>query len=80
MPELSWRTRAACRGVNSDVFFTTRGDPARVAEALEYCAVCPVTDECLDYAMAMPTGFRELGVWGSTTPKQRRRLRRKAAA
>lgn len=77
---MTWRMSAACRGVNSDVFFTTRGDPARVDEALAYCAICPVTRECLDYAMSMPTGFRELGVWGATTPKARRRLSRKKVA
>ena len=77
---MTWRESAACLDVDSDVFFTTRGDPAQVRAALEYCIVCPVSDPCLDYVMTLPRGFRELGIWGGTTPKQRRQLRRKAAA
>lgn len=73
-PDDEWRERAACVNASSDTFFITRGNPASIAQALEYCAECPVTAECLDYIMALPGGFRELGVWGGTTPAQRRRL------
>ena len=49
-----WRHMAACRGANTDIFF----DHTRTSEALQYCAVCPVTDEC------KAAGQREAGVWG----------------
>jgi hypothetical protein len=32
---------------------------------------CPVIDKCLKVGM-----FEETGIWGGTTPEQRRRIRR----
>jgi len=48
-PESShWRDLAACQGVDIDVFF---GHNAGRAKAL--CARCPVSAECLDFALTM---------------------------
>lgn len=84
--EERWRLDAACRGVNPELFFApgrnddrgrrlrTLGDMQR-AQALAYCARCPVRDACLDYALR----FDELGIWGGTTYRERRRLRNELA-
>lgn len=52
-----------------------RGGNIDVDEALKVCAACPVTKECLEYALTI--NERD-GVLGGTTPSQRRRLRRAA--
>lgn len=77
-----WRTRAACLGVETDVFFPpirrgayyTRLD---YAEALTYCARCPVRQPCLDIGVEHSLTD---GVWGGTTPNDRRKVRKQRRA
>ena len=67
--DLAWRQRAACRGIEADVFYPGTEEEAEVAKAI--CARCLVRQPCLEYALAV----RERdGVWGGTTEKERRRL------
>ena len=40
-------------------------------EQKKYCVGCPVINKCLDYAL----NVKVLGVWGGTTPEERRQLR-----
>lgn len=71
-----WRLEAACRGLvfeeNSfDKFFP---DPERNNQgAKAVCAGCPVSAECLDYAMR--NNITE-GTWGGLTAHERLKLRR----
>jgi len=63
-----------------DMFFAgpgsgRRDDPVRVT-VLAMCAVCDVQDDCLDYALAAPSPFPEVGVWGGTTYDERKQLRK----
>ena len=74
---LSWRNRAACQGVDPDVFFPVSDEDALQAKAI--CAECPVREACLEWALA--TRERD-GVWGGATERERRRMirqRRKTA-
>ncbi len=64
-----WMLNAACRGMDTEQFFPTRGEPT--AEARAICATCSVRVECLDYAMQRI----EHGVWADTTARDRRKLR-----
>jgi len=67
----AWREQAACRGTNPDVFFPERGESSKAAKAI--CAACPVTGECLDYAL---THAIHDGIWGGLSERARKRLRR----
>lgn len=68
-----WVVRAACAGMDPEVFFPTRGDIGPILTvALGVCATCPVCRPCLEYALAHPTLS---GVWGATTHRDRRRMR-----
>jgi len=71
----AWHQQAACRGAGSDLFFPERGD--RPGAALAYCEECTVRRECLDSALEMPSST--VGVWGGTTGRGRRGLRRGVA-
>jgi WhiB family transcriptional regulator, redox-sensing transcriptional regulator len=76
--DLSWRQRAACRGLSTDIFYPVSDDDADIAKSI--CAVCPVAEECLEFALAERE--RE-GIWGGATERERRRIvrqRRKSAA
>ena len=73
----SWRDRAACRGLDPEIFYPVSDEEADAAKSI--CAECPVREACLEYALAN----RELdGVWGGATERERRRMirqRRKSA-
>ncbi len=75
----TWRKRAACRGIDVDVFYPVTEDDADAAEAKAICATCPVRETCLEHALA----HREReGIWGGATERERRRIvrqRRKSA-
>lgn len=69
----SWRELAACQGLDPSLFFPDDGDHVGVERAKQICAPCPVAWECLSYAVwANQTN----GIWGGTTPGERRRYRR----
>ncbi len=70
--DVRWREDAACRGVDTDVFFPATDEEAEEAKAI--CASCPVREECLEFALQTR---QEDGVWGGLTETERRRLRRR---
>ena len=76
-PEAAWRGDARCRGTEAEVFYApgTDGPDSDVARAM--CLGCPVRVQCLDFAVATGELF---GVWGGTTPRERRRLASSALA
>jgi WhiB family redox-sensing transcriptional regulator len=65
--------RAACSGLDPDLFYPERGGSSRAALAV--CATCPVRQDCLEHALAHG---EVLGVWGGLSIKERKRLRRRA--
>jgi WhiB family redox-sensing transcriptional regulator len=69
-PDSGWRARSACATVEPATFFPD-GD-RKADQALALCARCAVSGHCL--AAALATGEPE-GVWGGTTPDERRRMR-----
>jgi len=74
---VSWMSRGACRQADPELFFpiaTVQGPAARQVEAAKaVCAACAVRARCLSYALeAMPDG-----IWGGTTPEERRSARRR---
>ena len=65
-----WTTDALCAQTDGDWWYPELGSPARAAKTI--CRACPVTAECLDYAL---THHEAYGIWGGLTERQRRRLR-----
>jgi WhiB family transcriptional regulator, redox-sensing transcriptional regulator len=70
--DVAWRDQAACRGLDTDVFFPLTDEEAGEAKAV--CATCPVRELCLEYALVTR---QDDGVWGGLTETERRRLRRR---
>lgn len=66
-----WQDYAACKGTNTDLFFTERG--AETSQAKKVCLTCPVRLQCLEYAFANGEKF---GIWGGLSERQRRRIRK----
>lgn len=69
-PPPRWHLDAACREYPDLSWFPERGDPVTKLKAI--CARCLVAEECRTEAINDP-GL--LGVWGGTTPKERRAIR-----
>lgn len=74
-----WRSDAACRGTNPERFFPTSSGtgPRRIEEearAKQVCRRCPVTEQCL--AWALESG-QDYGVWGGQSAAERRALKRR---
>jgi WhiB family transcriptional regulator, redox-sensing transcriptional regulator len=75
----SWRLRAACRKVDSGIFFSPDGErpperDAREARAKAICARCPVIGPCAAYAIQHDERY---GVWGGLSERERAALRRR---
>jgi WhiB family redox-sensing transcriptional regulator len=68
-----WLLDAACAGADPDIFFPGSGFRNTADAALEYCAKCPVTAQCLDYAV---TNSMKTGIWGGMGPDQRKEYKR----
>lgn len=76
----SWLDRAACLGMDRTIFFSDPHDVAGTQAALAVCARCSVTEECLAWALEHPTSSGRFGIFGGTTPIERRRMLRLATA
>jgi WhiB family redox-sensing transcriptional regulator len=71
----AWQRKAACAGLGVERFFPEVDDDPE--PALAVCAGCRVKRECLNYAVHEPRA--PVGVWGGTSERDRRRLRRESA-
>jgi WhiB family transcriptional regulator, redox-sensing transcriptional regulator len=69
-----WHAKAACAGVDPEVFLPARG--ASHDGALAYCERCEVRAECLQFAPDQGDN-RCHGVWGGVSYLARRRARRR---
>ena len=57
-----WRSKAACQGLDPEIFYPLDDEDADEAKAV--CATCTVRESCLEHAL----GYREKeGVWGGAT-------------
>ncbi len=70
-----WREAAACLEADEQVnFFPDKDDLAAVFKAKAVCAACPVSDQCLTWAIE---SNQAEGIWGGHTARERRSLRRR---
>lgn len=68
-----WQNQAACRGMDSSVFFhphdernSARED--RITAAKAVCRRCPVIAQCLDYSIRVREPY---GIWGGLSEAER---------
>ena len=67
-----------CKTVDPDLFFPDDYlNKEQIEQVKAICNDCWIKDKCLSFAM--DNKERE-GIWGGTTPADRKRLRRKARA
>ncbi len=74
-PNTSWVEDAACKGMDTNIFFPERGDKdGNIAKARATCKKCPVRQDCLDRALEFE--IDNFGIFGGYTATQRRGIRR----
>ena len=76
--EEDWRDRAACLGMDVNMFDVKPGTP-KADRAREICNDCPVRNQCLAWALTLDSNEDHL-MLGGLTEQERRRLRKRNAA
>ena len=69
--DTEWMAEGKCRDLPPSVFFPSDGLGVQAAQRI--CADCPVSDACLEYALANRIDH---GVWGGRSERERRRILR----
>lgn len=80
MKDTEWARQAACAGLDTEIFFSRTSQPGGASEAKRVCWSCPVRAACLEYALDPAHTVRIVGIWGGTTPHERRLIQRARAA
>ena len=71
-----WQALAACLGIDPDIMYPDNDDDRGILEATRYCAVCPVVEQCTEFAMDFESSqHSRAGIWGGLTPAKRERLK-----
>ncbi|KOT54116.1 MULTISPECIES: WhiB family transcriptional regulator [Streptomyces] len=72
---MEWWEQAACLDEDPELFFpvgVTGPAAQQQADAKAVCRQCPVTSECLEWALETGQNY---GIWGGTDEEERRKLR-----
>lgn len=76
-PVQAWMDEAFCQDdPDPDMWFrgAEQGRPADRDDAIGICSLCPVREECLEYAL---TENLDDGIYGGLLPEQRRTIKRR---
>lgn len=71
----AWHADAPCSQADPDAWFPEKGGSS--VEAKRICADCDVREQCLEWALSNRERF---GIFGGTTPEERRRITKESAA
>ena len=71
-----WQLQAACRGMDSSIFFHPRAErnaarEERITQAKTICGGCPALDHCRDHALKAREPY---GIWGGLSESERAEL------
>ena len=63
--------RAACRGMDPNLFMPLRGENTKTKRAKEICATCPVLYDCRAYGLELAKQYDTHGIFGGLTKQER---------
>jgi len=69
--DAEWMSNGKCKTTDPEMFFPSDG--LGVIKAQRICAKCPVSEQCLEYAL---DNHIDHGVWGGKSERERRRILR----
>lgn len=70
----AWQDQGACVGEDPGLFYPAPWEAQKLAAARSICERCPVTEECLAYAL---DNHEDYGVWAGTTQRDRKRIHKR---
>lgn len=73
--EREWVKRAACRGMDTNIWFPEKGETTNANIAMAICSTCPVRQQCGEYG-----AYEKHGIWGGQPYRQRMKGRQHEAA
>lgn len=65
--ERTWVKKAACRGMDTNIWYPEKGQTTNANIAMAICRTCPVQRQCGEYG-----ADDKHGIWGGYPYKQRR--------
>jgi WhiB family transcriptional regulator, redox-sensing transcriptional regulator len=73
LPEFEWQLDAACRGMDSEIFFHPAAErnaqrDERIARAKAICQRCPAITACRTWALQTMEPY---GIWGGLSESER---------
>lgn len=71
----SWSSRGVCNDLDPELFYPARGESTK--EPKQACSQCRIAAQCLSFALE--SGEKH-GIWGGTSERERRRMRKVYAA
>ena len=70
-----WIKQAACRGMDTNLFFPERGDTDGYKRATAICRACDVRPQCAQYGAELDRQELTPGIFGGLSQRQRRKLK-----
>lgn len=71
-----WRERALCKGKDTNIFYpeiNAKGGKRQIADVKAICKICPVSSDCLTFAI---NNDEQFGIWGGLLPKERAKIKK----
>jgi WhiB family redox-sensing transcriptional regulator len=72
----SFMNRAACKGMDPEMFMPVRGENLKIRAAKVICKQCPVQSECAEYGLQLAMIYDTHGIFGGLTRSERETILR----
>ena len=72
----TFMSRAACKGMDAELFMPLRGENLKIRAAKQICNFCPVKSECAEYGLQISTLYDTHGIFGGLTRSEREMILR----
>ena len=74
--DISFMSKAACKGMDPEMFMPVRGENLKIRAAKKICQFCPVQTDCAEYGLQLSTRYDTHGIFGGLTRSERETILR----
>ncbi len=72
----SFMSKAACKGMDPEMFMPVRGENLKIRAAKQICRSCAVQTDCAEYGLQLSTMYDTHGIFGGLTRSERETILR----
>jgi len=69
--DISFMSKAACKGMDPEMFMPVRGENLKIRAAKKICQSCAVQTDCAEYGLQLSTMYDTHGIFGGLTRSER---------